>query len=216
MSMTKPVAGTIEVALYAGGCTSCRGQINAGSEYRRVGGDSYHVNCPHPTGEYRRAARDAGAASTNAETASGEARCFGCGRPCGTDSVAVADLPWHAACAQEAMNPRRIAVVKASERERDAGAGTLVEEYVDEEQALQPGLDDVRALELVIKKYDLAARWSTMRIEELSPRLVRAEVARRSLVFCRDARLDPVKDARRAMDAVFDADPELKAAYARS
>jgi hypothetical protein len=219
MSMTKPVVGTIEIAPYAGGCTSCRGQIKPGSEYRRVGGNCYHVNCPHPTGEYRRVASDAGAASTNAAPASGEVRCFRCARPCTTtDSVVQAGLRWHSTCWNAATDPARIAALNASERARDAGAGMLIEDYVNEEQARHPSLDDVRALELVIKKYDLAARWATMRVSELSPRLVRTEVSRRMARFCHDCGLNPLDDLaiRRAKSSVFDADPALKAAYARS
>jgi len=159
---------------------------------------------------------DAGSQRQEVGASAAEPTCFRCARPCTTDSVVQAGLRWHSTCWNAATDPAKIAAVEKSERARDAGAAELITQYIDDERDRHPSLDDPRALEFVITKYDLAERWRTIQIKELSSRLVRAEVGRRVATYCRDYGLDPAKDIRRATASVLDAAPELKAAYAKS
>src|SRR5712671_6015374 len=103
-----------------GRCASCGGPIEPGSEYALRDGGLCHTRCPQPG---------------SPPSADGGARCFRCGSSCSADSVVQAGLRWHSACWNAATDPARIAAVNASERARDAGAGMLIEDYMNEEQA---------------------------------------------------------------------------------
>jgi hypothetical protein len=67
-----------------------------------------------------------------------------------------------------------------------------------------------------VHRYDWPARPTPAAGDNRDPADARAEVDARVRRYCFDHGLNPVKDYRAAMEAVFTADPALKLAYWRS